>query len=263
MKKILIALLLLTALIACQSTQKFVYKEVPNTPADGFDKDGSDAAAITIADSVMRACGGRYAWDMTRFMRWTFMGRRALIWDKWKERVRIDFLDRDLKIRLDMKTMTGRVWKDGQEMTQADSVKKYLERGKSIWINDSYWMVMPFKLKDSGVTLKYIGKKPNALGVECDVVSLTFKEVGDTPQNKYWVYVNPSSHLVVQWDFFGKATDEKPNMSTPWSDYRGLGNIMLALNRGDKRSMTPMGVYTHMPDSAFTSFYELDWKKIK
>jgi hypothetical protein len=263
MKKLYIAFALLACIIACQSNKKFVYKDVPNTPMAGFNTEGSDAKAIEIADSVMKASGGRYAWDMTRYLRWTFFNNRALLWDKTQERVRIDFLNQSLKIRLNLKDMTGRVWKDGQEMTQPDSVKKYLERGKGIWINDSYWLVMPFKLKDSGVTLKYLGKKNNTLGSECNVLELTFKNVGNTPNNKYHVYVSPSSHLITQWDYYAKADSEKPNMSTPWADYRGLGNIMLAVSRGEGRSMAPMGVYKQIPDSVFTSMYEIDWTKVK
>ena len=263
MKNLFIAIFIATIAFACNSTAKFVNKDVPNTPAIGFNTEGSDAKAIAIADDVMKASGGRYAWDNTRFIRWTFFNKRALLWDKTKQKVRIDALDKDLKIRLNLQTMTGKVWKDGNEITQADSVKKYLEQGKAIWINDSYWLVMPFKLKDSGVTLKYLGVKNNALDVPCDVLELTFKDVGNTPDNKYQVYVNPSSHLIVQWDYFVKNNADKPNLSTPWADYRGLGNIMLAVSRGDGRSMTPMGVYKYVPDSVFTSFTPIDWTKAK
>ena len=263
MKKLLLAIALLGSIIACQTNQKFVNKDVPNTPMAGFNTEGSDAKALQIADSVMKAVGGRYAWDMTRYIRWTFFGSRSLVWDKTKEKVRIDYLNNDTKIRLNLKDMTGRVYKDGKEMTNPDSLKKYLERGKGAWINDAYWLVMPFKLKDSGVTLKYAGVKKNALGVDCDVLNMTFKAVGNTPDNKYEVYVNPSSHLIVQWDYYAKATNEKPNISTPWEDYRALGNIMLSISRGDKRSMLPIGVYKNMPDSVFTSFNEVDWAKLK
>ena len=263
MNKILIVIVLLGGLIACQSSQKFVNKDVPNTPMPGFNTAGSDAKAIAIADDVMKASGGRYAWDMTRYIKWTFFDSRMLVWDKTKEKVRIDFLKNDLKIRLDLKNMTGRVWKDGMELTQPDSVKKYLERGKGIWVNDAYWLLMPFKMKDSGVTLKYVGMEKNALGIDCEVVEMTFNAVGNTPDNKYHIYVNPSSHLVVQWDYYAKATNEKPTMTTPWQDYRALGNIMLSGSRGENRSMVPMGVYRSIPDSVFTSFNDVDWAKLK
>ena len=263
MNKFIMLFIFLAAITACKPPQKFVNKEVPNSPMPGFNTEGSDAKAIQIADDVMKAMGGRYAWDMTRYIRWTFFGKRALLWDKTKERVRIDFVDQPLRIRLNLKDMTGRVWKDGMEMTQPDSVKKYLTRGKSIWINDSYWLVMPFKLKDSGVTLKYVGKKPNYLNAECDVLEMTYNQVGDTPDNKYFIYVNPSSKMVTQWDYFAKTTNEKPQMSTPWADYRPVGNILLSTSRGEGRSMAPLGVYTQVPDTAFTSLFDMNWKNVK
>lgn len=250
-------------LVACNAGKKFVYKEVPNTPAAGFDAQNSDPAAVALADSIMKANGGRYAWDMTHYIKWTFLGKRDLIWDKWGERVRIDFLDKNLHVRLNLKDMTGSVMQDGVLMTQPDSIKKYLGRGKSFWVNDSYWLVMPFKLKDSGVTLKSLGKKNNAIGAESDVIELTFKNVGDTPNNKYNIYSNPLTHLVTQWDYFPKSTDPKPAMSVPNSEYRAYGHIMLSPNRGKGLSLAPLAVYSSMPDSIFTSFAPVDYKGVK
>jgi hypothetical protein len=31
-----------------------------------------------------------------------------------------------------------------------------LRKGKNWWINDAYWLVMPWKLQDPGVTLSYV-----------------------------------------------------------------------------------------------------------
>ena len=248
---------------ACTGPRGFVNKKVPNTPAPGFDLAGSDKRAVDLADSVMLASGGRYAWDQTRFIRWTFLGKRELVWDKWQNKVRIDFIDRDLKIHLNMNDMTGSVKMNGVVQTNADTIKKYLARGKSIWINDSYWLVMPFKMKDSGVTLKDKGKQKNNLGTECDVVELTFKAVGDTPQNKYEAFINPSSHLDTQLNYFEKSANAKPNMVLPFQDYRGLGNILLSVSRGDNRVLTPMGVYKSLPDSTFTSFNAVNYNLVK
>ena len=163
MKKIYFALLAFCSLfLACNTSQKFVYKDVPNTPMLGFNEAASDVKAIQIADEVMKASGGRGQWDNVHFIRWTFFGRRTLIWDKFKNRVRIDYIGKDQTILLDLNTMQGKVRKDKEVMTNTDSIKKYLQKGKEIWINDAYWLVMPFKLKDSGVTLKYLGRKTTA-----------------------------------------------------------------------------------------------------
>ena len=125
-----------------------------NPPAEGFNAAASDTKAIAIADQVMTSLGGRTAWDNTRFIRWTFFGRRTLLWDKWTGQVRIDFTESDEVHLVNIHTGVGKVWRNGRYRTQADSLAEGLSSAKSIWINDSYWLCMPFTLKDSGVTLK-------------------------------------------------------------------------------------------------------------
>jgi hypothetical protein len=126
-----------------------------------------------------------------------------------------------------------------------------------MWINDSYWLVMPFKLKDSGVTLKYMGQDTTLAGEMAEVLQLTFKEVGNTPNNKYHVYVNPETYLVTQWDFFTTASDESPRFSSPWTGYQQHGSIMLSGGRG-QRSIGDIAVLESVPAGAFTSLEPLE-----
>ena len=123
----------------------------PNPACAGFDAAGSDASAIALADEVMRAMGGRAAWDRTRVLCWTFFGRRSHVWDKWTGDYRLEEGER--VVLLNLESGAGRVFDKGVERTDAAEVGPALQRAKSVWINDSYWLVMPYKLKDSGVTL--------------------------------------------------------------------------------------------------------------
>jgi hypothetical protein len=59
----------------------------------------------------------------------------------------------------------------------------------------------------------------------------------------------------VQWDYFTNATDEKPRIMGPWSDYNKYGNILLSGGRGD-RGLDNIGVYKEVPQSVFTGFAE-------
>ena len=126
--------------------------ERANPPAKGFNEAGSDIEAIHLADEVMRTIGGRKAWDATHYVKWNFFGRRTLTWDKINHRCRIEIPSDSLTILLNLKSDKGKVYKSGKPYTEVDSLTKYLKKGKEIWINDSYWLVMPMKLKDSGVT---------------------------------------------------------------------------------------------------------------
>ena len=230
---LLIAILFLAS---CQNNMKSTKNTTSShsyPPALGFNLDNSDAEAILIADQVMKAQGGYDNWLNTQYIQWNFFGKRTLLWDKFTGNVRVE-LSEDLKntIILNVITGEGKAEKDGVEIKEELEIKEFLIKGKSIWINDSYWLVMPYKLKDSGVSLKYIGEE-KIEETAVDVLQLTFENVGDTPENKYYVYVDKESHLVTQWAFFPKFDDEKPRFVTPWTDYQQHGNIMLSGNRGD------------------------------
>jgi plasmid maintenance system killer protein len=200
--------------------------------AVGFNANESDAAAIAIAEQVMQAQGGFDNWQQTQYIQWTFFGKRTLLWDKFSGNVRIE-LSEDLQntIIVNIHTSEGKAEKDGIEVTDEAALNELLHKAKSIWINDSYWLTMPYKLKDSGVTLKYI-KQDKVDDLEVDVLQLTFENVGDTPDNKYLIYVDKKSHLVVQWAFFTNFEDEAPRFVTPWADYKQYGNILLSGDRG-------------------------------
>lgn len=230
--------ILLVFLVACSP------KITPdkNPPASGFNAKGSDAKAIAIADAVMAAMGGRQAWEETRCISWTFFGRRKLSWDKQAGICNIEWLNRPQNITVNLNDGTGKVSLKGVLQTHPDSLAKYLDIGKKVWINDSYWLVMPFKLKDSGVTLKYLGEAKTEAGENADLLQMTFSGVGVTPENKYQVWVDKKTHLVTQWAYFEKFSDEKPAIVNPWGDYKRYGKILLSGSRGSRGSMEPIAV---------------------
>ncbi|MGH9321913.1 MAG: hypothetical protein ACRD3V_18755, partial [Vicinamibacteria bacterium] len=194
MKRIVVGWMASMALAALASAQP------DNPPSPGFDLAGSDAKAVAIADEVMKALGGRKAWDETRYVTWNFFGRRAHVWDKHSGNLR--FENDGSVVLMNLGTKKGRVWKNGEEVTSPADLEKALHDAESAWINDSYWVFMPYKLKDTGVTLKYLGKGKTEAGASADVLQLTFENVGRTPENKYHVYVDDESRLVTQWDYY-------------------------------------------------------------
>jgi hypothetical protein len=227
-------LMLLCGLLACATVQ--------NPAAATFNTQGSDAKAIQIADAVMKASGGRKAWNETELIAWNFFGARHLIWNKKTGDVRIDIKKDNTAICMNIHTMQGNVKKNGV-LLNGEERSKLLDKGKRIWINDSYWLVMPFKLKDDGVTLKYIKADKAQDGKLCDVLQLSFEKVGVTPENKYYVFVDQSTHLVIQWQFFKTAADTTPDFTTMWLDYAPHGKILLSGNRGkDEGSLTEIAV---------------------
>lgn len=224
-----------------------------NPAMPGFDADGSDPSAIQLADSIMHAMGGRENWDKTRFISWTFSGRRDLVWDKQAGRVRIESKSDSATYLVNVNTGEGRVKIKDTEITEADSLKKLLTKAKNMWINDSYWLVMPFKLKDDGVTLKYMGED-TLKGTRFNTLVLTFKEVGVTPQNKYKLYVDIKDKLVRNWCYYSNASQDSANFTRPWDNYQKYGNILLSADRSDKSGPSNVKVDEMLPDALFTEF---------
>ncbi|MCB1042085.1 MAG: hypothetical protein KDC35_04050 [Acidobacteria bacterium] len=226
--------------------------------AAGFNRAGSDAKAVNLAEATMKAMGGYEAWDQTRFLRWNFFGRRAHVWDKWTGRIRVE--TDDVVILMNVHNREGKAFKGGQPLEGAE-LEAALVQGYEMWINDAYWLVMPYKLKDSGVTLKYVGEQTMEDGRTADVIQMTFEDVGVTPENKYHVWIAQDSGLVEAWSFFETAQAEEPRFMTPWANWKKMGAILLSDDRG-KYKHTDVAVYAALPDSVFESPAAVDWSTL-
>ncbi|MEO5674915.1 MAG: hypothetical protein ABIQ74_09730 [Chitinophagales bacterium] len=210
----------------------------------------NDVRAASIADSVMMKMGGKQNWDNTHFLKWNFFGKRTLWWDKYTGNVRIEIPEKKLLIITNINTHHGHAYRNNAEIRQPDSVSYFMDRGYKIWANDSYWLIMPFKLKDPGVNLKYLGISKDSLGTDCFLLELTFNKVGVTPENKYHVYVDRKLYLVNEFDFFEKGTDKSPEFRDPWRNYQRYGNILLADDRGEGK-LSDIAVLEEVPSGLF------------
>lgn len=223
-----------------------------NPAAEGFNLANSDPAAVELADSVMVAMGGWKNWRDTRYISWNFSGLRNLVWDKHDNRARIESLKDSITYVVDLEDLSGKVWMKEQSIDQPDSLKEMLQKAKRIWLNDSYWLVMPFKLKDTNVTLKYLGEDTLLNGDRCNLLQLTLEEGGDAPQNKYLVYVDLKDNLVKQWAYFSNATQDSANFLRPWDNYKRYGKILLSADRSDSVGPRNVSVAQTLNQKLFT-----------
>ena len=230
-----------------------------NPPMEGFNGEASDAKAIEIADAVMRSMGGRANWDQTRYLSWGF-GRDDQVWDKWAGRFR--FQRDSLIVLMNINTREGRAWENGQEITDPAALEERLTSAYRNWVNSSYWLIMPYKLKDSGVTLHYQGEGTMEDGRAAEIIGLTFENVGFTPQNRYDVYVDKETMLVGQWSYYRNASDAEPQFTRPWKNWQKHGAVMLSDHRGEGRNgpfiLPHVGVYDTLPASVFEDPARLD-----
>ena len=202
-------------------------------PAPAAPPRASDPSALGAADRVMAALGGRQRWDDLHGLRWTFgsavgdtvRSTRRHAWDKWTGWDRIEGTDRAgrrILVIVSLNDRAGRAWVDGVA-AEGDSHEKLLKLGRSLWVNDSYWLLMPYKLRDPGVTLADAGEAV-VDGAPCDKIALSFAEVGDTPGDRYWVYVRRRDDRIVRWDMVLEGREPPPRSYTceGWVEHSGM-----------------------------------------
>lgn len=225
---------------------------------------GSDPQAAALAAQVMQALGGEAAWKKVRFLRFDFAvetdGKIAMsrshYWDKWTGRYRVEGKGKDGKgflVLMNLDTKQGQAWLDDKPLADA-ALTEQLERGYGMWVNDTYWLLMPYKLQDPGVRLSMAGEEKIG-DADCDRLQLSFEGVGLTPKDRYWVSVNRTTHLVDRWEYI--LQDEKgPATRWDWRGWKSYGGIKLAPERvnakAKRRILFPvLDVPAAIPDAMF------------
>lgn len=219
-----------------------------------------DERADAIAARTLEAMGGKEGWDKTRFIRFNFFGFRLHHWDRATGRHRLEGTSRedvDYVVLHNLDTREGAVYLDGK-MVEGEKKKEWLDNAYSAWINDTYWLLMPYKLKDPGVTLSYDGSEVLD-GVAYDRLLLTFERVGLTPGDKYWAWINKETGLMDRWAYFLESYEEgREPTQWKWLDWDRYGKIVLSPRRikvedGSERGLTDLAVFDEVPDRIFES----------
>jgi hypothetical protein len=235
-------------------------------PSLAVTPDDSDPKAVAVADRVMQALGGQDAWNATRYLRFDFavdrggktVARRAHTWDKWNGRYRVEGKDKDgkdLVVAMNLNTKEGRATLAGAALSGAD-LDSALETAYAWWVNDTYWLLMPYKMRDPGVTLKLAGRETKG-DESWDKVLLTFQNVGLTPKDRYWAFVNTKTGLVDRWEFVLKG-EKTPPVPFEWKGWKSFGRIRLADDRvnpkdGTRIHFPVLDVPASVPEAEFTT----------
>jgi hypothetical protein len=205
-----------------------------------------DPKAVEVAQSVMQAMGGENAWRAAHFVRFDFKvdagGKvvvdRAHLWDKMTGNYRVEDKTKDGKPQVtlfNMATQQGTAYVDGKKL-EGSAASKAVKDAYAAFINDMYWLAMPWKMLDPGVNLKYIGKQTRN-GDAGRVVRLTFNKVGLTPGDRYDAFISDQSHLMTHWDYKLQSGDSGA-WDWQYGDYHG---IKLASNHTSAKMSINMG----------------------
>lgn len=92
------------------------------------------------------------------------------------------------------------------------------------WVNDSYWLLAPLKLRDPGVKVEATGPK-DLNGTSVETIKLSFDKVGLTPTDQYVFYIDPQTKLPKAWDYIPQTGT---GMQATWEKFQDFGGLNLA-----------------------------------
>ena len=209
---------------------------------------GADTAAY-YAERVMGALGGREAWNRTRYLsyRWLVERDGAVVadrehsWDRYDGRYRVAFEQADaahltlfnLNEMRDVPELgrvpSGRAW-IGETELEGAARDSALRRGYTVFVNDSYWALMPFKWSDPGVHLDYEGTRTLSDGRPYHAVRLSFDQGLGVTEDVYWGFVDSDTGRMAAWQYhLGRS--EEPGDVIWWTDWEPTGPIQFSMTR--------------------------------
>lgn len=186
--------------------------------------DAKEPAAVSMAAETIKAMGGMDAWKSVKAIRFDFRVEKEgaephaarHLWDRAHGRDHVEGMkdNKPTVAWIDLSTKTGAAWVDGKKQ-EGEALKQTMAWAYQRWVNDTYWLIMPFKWMDAGVNLK---KEPNRNGFE--ILHVSFGQVGLTPGDQYWVFLNPKTHMMEHWEYLLQGEKEKGIFDWKnWSDY--------------------------------------------
>jgi hypothetical protein len=212
-----------------------IQPKMPPPPAMGE----ADAKAAFVAKQLMDAMGGQHAWEMIPYIRFDFVvvkdgkevARFKHWWDKRNMRERVEGPDekgRVVTAIFSLKDKKGKSFTDGIADTDPKNVQAILDNGYDRWVNDTYWMIMPFKLRDPGTHLQYGGVQKGKDGKQLDVLKIHFNPgVGLTSGDRYTIYVDRQTHMIDHWVMALQGQKPPPGQAT-WEGWTQIGPVKIA-----------------------------------
>ena len=183
-----------------------------------------------VIDKIWDGAGGKKTWQGSRFLTFVFapqkagktVVRRSHLWDRFTGDYRFETKTPDnqnLLVLFNVNTQKGTSYINGTALPDSTNSEQ-IKKAYGYFINDSYWLLAPLKLEDEGVNV-ILNKNEVIEGVNCEVLHLTFGNVGITPGDQYWLYVDPENGQIKRWKFLLEGQKE-PGIFN-WTNYKDVG----------------------------------------
>ena len=181
----------------------FVYFKYNEPLPKGIEGAEADALASKMLIAVKHE-----DYKNTRYLSWTFPGGHHYVWDKDQHKVDVSWNDTTVNLNLKNPTESS-VLIDKQKAIDKDKTNA-IEKALSYFNNDSFWLVAPHKIFDTGVKRSIVTQENGD-----KALLITYSSGGTTPGDSYlwildenakpigyqmWVSIIPIGGLYASWD---------------------------------------------------------------
>jgi hypothetical protein len=243
----------------------------------------SDPRAVALAQRLLTALGGERSWDAARCWYFTFaVGdvrgerlRRTHYWERTSGRHRLEGTDQRQRPFVVIHTLgdsaAAIALRGGAPVSDSAERWALCRLADSLWVNDSTWLFLPFKLRDQGAQLSYGGTE-NEGDKTWDLIDVAFDSQPLAPSGRHRLYVERTTAMLersamVEREVSGKKQRGKRTAgtavkSTPvvyeWLGWRIFGGVLLAGERravgsGPSIFFPQLAVLDAFPASVFTA----------
>lgn len=187
------------------------------------------------------------AFDRINYINFEFFGGgHKYIWDKVNNTAVISWGENKVVLNLD--SQEGVVYKNGG-VVNGDEAEKLKQKAWSFWCNDSFWLIAPFKIFDSGTERSLVEVDQGVHGLMIDYIS-----GGVTPGDSYlwilddnyqptgfkmWTQIIPVKGMYVDW--------------INWEDYNGAKLCLSHTMAGKLRSMENVRVGSSLSEIGYNN----------
>jgi hypothetical protein len=201
----------------------------------------ADPKADKLAHELIDSMGGEKSWDKARQFKFDFVvdregktvARFSHVWDRYTGDYRVSGTDKTgapFVVYFNVNTKEGQALVNGKP-AEGEAKEALLKNAYGRFINDTYWMLAPWKVFDPGVHRSYEGEKPcPEVGGTCEVLKLSFDNVGLTPKDMYWLWISKDGHKMVAWQYLLNGATDEPTLAM-WKDWKPMAGVGMSMEK--------------------------------
>ena len=229
-----------------------------------------DPIADSLAQRVLEAAGGPGVWSRVPYLAFSFgveenrqVGRVVRhLWNRNTNQYRLETpgpTGEPYVILFDVDTRQGKAYWGGVELGNKESATRVAGAFQR-FVNDTFWLLMPFRLFDAGVERAFL---PDSSNDVIDVLRVRFTLPDRAPTDEVYLYIARETGRIVQWKYRTPADGpDAPLRGFEWRDYTryvtSVGEVVLsirkrALGRPFEVVMASVRMPQEVPDDWFTT----------